>query len=508
MTVVVDGRTDAEKLRELLLEPEQTHLDFKANIDLTDNKGKLNFVKDAVAMMNRPPGGYVVIGVDEDNTKEDRLTIPRGSLNRKLFDGSVLGDIIRRYIEGEVHVATQIHEVDGHEVVVIYLPSHRDGLPTPMSAIGQYVVDGNNKTVFQEGVVYVREGAKNEYLRHAHWGDLMAARDHRLREEARAPIDDLIRDVAKMVRAQSNGQSTNAAIALLSVDMSDEAFLEILTLHLELDNEIRIKQFIQRAKSCALRDETYTQVIDKLTIIAVQSIFFGRTAIAHASIKCLYDIYGSIGDVGLTQVRKQLGIVIRLYVIGSEAVRMSDWTTLHDLVLYPYPQPESDPVYIYSSWIRHGQVGGSRSGQFDSEKGMMIPAARMLQIEHPAMRPSIPDTSGLDPNQATDDDVLLNDLCQFDIFYCLVVYAEGKHRGGAYPASVVMNQSRADPAFVAVATNPDARKRLFPNNDDARVADVVEEVFDMARNQAMQYWKLWGRLPSVVEKFIKNARGN
>ena len=120
----------------------------------------------------------------------------------------------------------------------------------------------------------------------------------------------------------------------------------------------------------------------------------------------------------------------------------------------------------------------------------------------------MPNVSTLDPNQIADDDVLLNDLCQFDIFYCLVVYAEGKHHGGAYPASVVMNQSRADPAFVAVATNLDARKRLFPNNDDARVADVVEEVFDMARKQAMQYWKIWGRLPSVVEKFIKNARGN
>lgn len=507
MTVVVDGRTDVEKLRELLLEPEQTHLDFKANIDLTANKGRLNFVKDAVAMMNRPPGGYIVIGVDEDNAKENRLTISRGSLNRKLFDGSALGDIIRKYIEGEAHVITQIHEIGNHEVVVIYLPSHRDGLPTPMSAIGQYVVDGKNKTVFQEGVVYVREGAKNEYLRHAHWGDLMAARDHRLREEARAPIDDLIRDVAKMVRAQSNGQSTNAAIALLSVDMSDEAFLEILTLHLESDNEIRIKQFIQRAKSCALRDETYAQTIDKLTIIAVQSIFFGRTVIAHAAVRCLYDIYGSIGDVGLTRVRKQLDIVIRLYVIGSEAVRMSDWTTLHDLVLYPYPQPGSDAC-IYSSWIRHGQVGGSRSEQVDGEKGMMIPAARMLQIEHLAMRPSMPDVSMLDPNQATDDDVLLNDLCQFDIFYCLVVYAEGKYSGEAYPASVVMSQSRADPAFGVVATSPDARKRLFPNNDDARVADVVEEVFDMARKQAMQYWKLWGRLPSVVEKFIENARGN
>lgn len=35
--VVPDGRTDLEKLKELLGNPEQTHLDLKASVDLTEH---------------------------------------------------------------------------------------------------------------------------------------------------------------------------------------------------------------------------------------------------------------------------------------------------------------------------------------------------------------------------------------------------------------------------------------------------------------------------------------
>lgn len=66
--IVVDGRTDREKLLELLQAPEQTHLEFKAELDLAAKQDELNFVKDAVSMTNRPPGGYIVLGVSDDGT--------------------------------------------------------------------------------------------------------------------------------------------------------------------------------------------------------------------------------------------------------------------------------------------------------------------------------------------------------------------------------------------------------------------------------------------------------
>lgn len=163
--IVVDGRTDREKLVELLQSPEQTHLEFKAELDLTTKQDELNFVKDAVSMSNRPPGGYILVGVSDDGA----LALPTGTIaDRARFDGARLGDTIRKYIDGEVHAISQVHEVDGHEVVLIYFPHHRDGLPVPMSKLGQF--EGQNSkqvVVFREGDVLVREGAKNTPLRHA-----------------------------------------------------------------------------------------------------------------------------------------------------------------------------------------------------------------------------------------------------------------------------------------------------------------------------------------------------
>lgn len=63
--IVPDGRTDLEKLKELLGNPEQTHLDLKASVDLMTAADKLKFVKDAVTMASRPEGGYILIGVND-----------------------------------------------------------------------------------------------------------------------------------------------------------------------------------------------------------------------------------------------------------------------------------------------------------------------------------------------------------------------------------------------------------------------------------------------------------
>lgn len=83
--IVPDGHTDPEKLRQLLAAAEETHLDFKASLNFENKKDVLEFVKDVVAMANRPPGGYIVIGVDDDG----HPCIPAGSLDKpEQFDGA------------------------------------------------------------------------------------------------------------------------------------------------------------------------------------------------------------------------------------------------------------------------------------------------------------------------------------------------------------------------------------------------------------------------------------
>lgn len=490
--IVVDGRTDREKLVELLQLPEQTHLEFKSKLDLKTKRDELNFVKDAVAMSNRPPGGYILVGVDDDGT----LVLPIGTIAvRARFDGARLGDTIRKYIEGEVHVISQVHEVDGHEVVLIYLPQHRDGLPVPMSTLGQFQEQNSKQViVFREGDVFVREGAKNTPLRHAHWNDLLRLRDQRLREEARAHVDSLIAHLTTAMRASGSGP----ALIPLTVEMADDAFGEAVVSHLESGSDIRLRHFLGQAAVLVSNPEERRTALDKITILTAHAMYFECDAIAKKAIDILFDAYAKLGR---GEAAARLDIITRAYVLGSLAIRLRQWGIVHGLVLRPYPI--DGDVHIYSSWIRHGQVDASRADLFPKDKGgMMISAARVLMSEKPAMRPDVPDSAVPDPGDLTHGDALFNSLCQFDILYCMIVTAEGQHHGSAYPAASAMNQDRTDPAFEVVASDPDARAALFPTSNDRMIAEAMRQVFTSAKRESFGYGEHWWSLPQGARRFV------
>jgi hypothetical protein len=109
-------------------------LEFKAKVDLDELEDKLKFVKDLVTMSARPPGGYILVGVDNSG----KPCLPKGTItDRARFDGARLGDLVRKHIEGQINIRSQIHDDDdGNEIVLIYVEN--SGLPVPMSKLGQY----------------------------------------------------------------------------------------------------------------------------------------------------------------------------------------------------------------------------------------------------------------------------------------------------------------------------------------------------------------------------------
>lgn len=493
--IVIDGRTDREKLVELLQLPEQTHLEFKAELDLTVKQDELNFVKDAVTMSNRPPGGYILVGVNDDGITSLRT----GTItDRARFDGARLGDMIRKYVDGEVHAISQVHEVDGHEIVLIYLPHHRDGLPVPMSKLGQFQgQNGKQVVVFREGEVLVREGAKNTPLRHAHWNDMLSFRDRRLREETRAEVDSLIADLAAAMRASGGA---GPALVPLTVEMADDTFGEAVVSHLDADSDIRLRQFLGQTAALISNPDKRQAALDKITILAAQAMYFERDSVAEKANDSLFDAYTKLGH---GNAATRLDILTRVYVLGSLAVRLRQWAVVRDLALRPYP-PSGD-VYIYSSWIRHGQVDASRANLFPKDKGgMMISAARVLLSEQPAMRPDVPDSAVPDPGDLAHDDVLFNSLCQCDVLYCLIVAAEGQHRGSAYPSASAMNQERANPAFEVVAGDVDARAAMFPTSDERKIAEAMTQVFTSAERESFGFGGHWWSLPQGAQRFVSN----
>lgn len=490
--IEVDGRTDSAKLHELLMFPEQTHLDYKEVLDLDRTSDQVEFVKDAISMANRPPGGYIIVGVCDDGSwpaHKAKIADP------SMFDGARLSDKIHKYIEGEVHPVSQMHDVDGHDVVLIYIPPSRDGLPIPMSKTGQYPdSSGKNRLAFREGDILVREGAKNTPLRHVHWTDLLASRDRRIRAGAREDVDALVQALAHALRASPG---TGVAIPM-DVQMSEDSFQEVVISHLEAGNDVRLRQFLGQARATLTTSEHWTETLDKVTSLACLALHFQRPEVVDMAVDALYETYVTIPS---REPTAQLDIINRVYVIGAAAVRARAWSSIHGLVLRPFP-PAQD-AYMYSSWIRQGQVDASRANIFPKDEGgLMIAAARALAAQHPSMRPDIPEIAVRVGDELDSRDPLINSLCQFDLLFVLIVQAERKHHSQGYPICSMFHGYRVDPIFELVASDARARQDLFPTSDDATIAAAVLAVHQAASRESWNYGGYWSDLPAAADKYV------
>jgi hypothetical protein len=164
-------------------------------------------------------------------------------------------------------------------------------------------------------------------------------------------------------------------------------------------------------------------------------------------------------------------------------------------------------LYVHSSWIRHGHVEASRAGLTGGEAqgGYLISASRQLMVAHSSMRPDLPDNLVPATGSLSDDDLLLNSLCQFDILYCLLVVTEGQTKVKSfYPSSAAFNESRSDPALVKVAGEGAVRAALFPNSTGGDVAAAIHTVVRLAMREAFKFGGTWWGPPPSVQAFLSS----
>jgi len=497
--LVPDGRTDREKLKELLGNPEQTHLDLKARVDLTDAADRLKFTKDAVTMASRPEGGYILVGVDDAGNP----CMPVGTIaDRTRFDSSRLGALIRGYVEASVHAVVEIHELAGNEIVVIYL-RNPDGLPIPFNKDGQYQgSDGKTITVFRKGEIFIREGAENVPIRYAHWTDLLSAYARGIRDQSNDAALTMLREVLD----SRSSTPSDAGVPLL-MDMDEATFTVTAIRLLETGNDVRLRQFIRslsRSTGKAVGLLEFRAAADRWTIFCAQALHFERPDLVDEAIDKLCEAYKTLG-VEEDATRKRLMVVERVYVLGGLAVRLSAWDTVRSLALRPVPGNVYEPDYVYSSWIRAAQVYASRAGlTTDPRGGYLLSAARELMVEHPAMRPDLPD-GDVTSDDVNQDDAALNSLCQFDIAYCFVVTAMGTGRSAAYPSSAAFDEDRAKPMAQKIVADTGLRRRLFPAIDDSKIAAAIVSTYERAiRESANNYGGRWWDMPPSVYAFVNS----
>jgi hypothetical protein len=153
LTVDSQPRLDRDKLVELLREShEHEALDYKRELDLSDNAAVVELVKDIAAFS--ASGGYLVIGADDGG----QPTAMVSEAEALLFDESRLRAKVKRYLPEPLTLRTARHDIDGALLVLVYIGPHPDGFVI-VHADGQ---TGDNKIVFRRGDVFVRHGTASE----------------------------------------------------------------------------------------------------------------------------------------------------------------------------------------------------------------------------------------------------------------------------------------------------------------------------------------------------------
>ncbi|WP_022871549.1 AlbA family DNA-binding domain-containing protein [Yaniella halotolerans] len=508
MAVVWDGRTDEEKLQELLRLGEQTQLEFKVELDLRDRKHELDFVKDAVAMANRPPGGYILVGITDEGTLPDK---PWRIKNPQMFDGATLRDKIGKYIEADIEVVSQIHTVNGSDVVVVAIFSTRSGLPVPMMRVGQYNKPNGKgrmktKTVFRPGEIFIRDGAGNVPVRYRDWPSVLAQHDQHMKEAATSDVNSLM---SKLADAIGGNSKVNVP---LEPFLADETVSSAIRANIRQGNRAELKIFLQNSRDDIVTNDDLIKPLVRLVGVGCEAMLADDHDLAIKTLETMYDAFTSISKSPSAVATT----VVAGYLFGAAAIRTGSWELIPELVLRPF---QRTPTHArYSSWIRYGQIEASVHNQYpfssqpvqenphDEDNGTMISEGLSWARTFPLLRPDVLHDFGLNTNKARTTETLLNSLCQFDFLYAWMVNASARQHGGggAYAASSAFKHWRTLPIIERTITNGEIRAKLFPASTEKEIAQALRSTYTHAEkvSNREKYFTGWEPLPPWIAEFI------
>ncbi|HIW47070.1 MAG TPA: ATP-binding protein [Candidatus Yaniella excrementigallinarum] len=515
MAVVWDGRTDEEKLQELLRLGEQTQLDFKVELDLRDRKHELDFVKDAVAMANRPPGGYILVGITDDGKLPQR---PWRIKNPQMFDGATLRDKIGKYIEADIEVVSQLHTINGSDVVVIAIFSTRTGLPVPMMTVGQYNQPNGRgrmktRTVFRPGEIFIRDGAGNVPVRYRDWPAILAKHNHQVKEAATSDVNSLM---SKLADAMAGGGQVNVP---LEPFLADDALSSAIRANIRHGNRAELKIFLQNAREEIVQTTHPIKPLVRLVGVGCEAMLADDLELAVKTLETMYDAFTSTAQSPNTVA----ATVVAAYLFGAAAVRCGCWELIPQLVLRPFQRTPAHPQY--SSWIRYGQIEASAHNQYpfssqlpndggnDDDNGTMISEGLSWARNYSLLRPDVLHDFQLRHNTSRTTDTLLNSLCQFDFLYAWLVNASARHHagGGAYAASSAFKHWRTLPIIERTITNGEIRAKLFVDATEREIAQALRTTYHHAEqvSNREKYFTGWQPLPPWITEFIERlVQGN
>jgi len=504
MAVVMEPVVTEEKLRGLLAEQcEHPELDYKTTLNLGRGQAKdlLELAKDVAAMQSNVEGGYIVVGVDDRGAPLGlALDLVRA------FDESTLRPKLEKYLTAP-KIQCQVHEIDGKALALIYVAPNPYGWCV-VHTDGEYSDPANGKMrqVFRHGDVLVRHGTSSELWNDADRDRIVAQVVARRKEQWRREFSaefaaqaDLTRTVDRLA-----GQPSTAVSWVLDADTFDELVTELF----RRDDDVPLRKVLNNAVRDATRlfaavegehkgQADLDRLLDRVTAYAALAIEYDRPRWVEHAVSALERLYElgfdneGVDQKELRVVRLWFDIITRVYALGALAVRKQAW---REVKLLADRRPDDQAFDYWGSWLRHAFTMAAHARIFETEE-----KAGLLARAHNTIR----EIAALHPDRDAAHGSILNSLCQFDVYGCLVVIGE---RGSVRSKNFYPNFSRyltprSAPAFDTMVTNTAVRTELF-DGDDQLLAQALQELIYRAGREGIMY-NGWDGLESrQVEEFL------
>ena len=393
--VALDGIVSLERLREILaLGTEYAEVDFKARIDPGSTESLVELACDVGAMQVR--GGYIVVGVDNGGRPVNGLD----GIDVKLFDESRLRPKLLKYLPEPLTLATAVHEVEGHTVVLTFVGPHPSGCAF-FTRDGQY--SGGTKPVvkFRKGDVYWRNGTSSERLSQLGFEEIVEGRVAGAKVVWLGEEQEVRRHQRAEAQAASQARrlAVDEAIGTVNFDLPLRdltlATLELIRANDDVALRYLFDDVIERARSTIERGEIETElgdILDKLTCLAAtflkyqQNDWFDRVVATFVQIYSLplrdadhATQYGLRTHIDPNEVppRVWLQVIARVFALGALAVRRRDWAAVRTLTLQ---LPEHIDYGYDTNWLRHALTMSSRAQFLDRMEGDQVISTSLLAL--------------------------------------------------------------------------------------------------------------------------------
>jgi hypothetical protein len=453
MTLAVD----LDVLRSLLARgAESDDLDYKSAFDLSAKSSVMEIVKDVAAMESLVSGGYIVIGADDAGG-------PSGTFDARdasSFDEQRVRSKIVSYLGEPLDFSSALHSVDGQPYLLIGVGPNRDGMRI-MSKIGQY----DDKTVWQESDVFVRRGTSSiRWNQHEARGiieRIVAARKEDWRSDvletikAATPAFDPGGFVNVMVE-MPEGAFASAVIELIR--RGDTVGLDLLRRKVLSDSLGVIGAAVVPGADASAGAVELSDQLYRLDILLTLAARYDQRTLYGACSSDLRVIYDAVDESFHYEVPRRFAqghqqVLVHMYAIGSVLVTDRKWSYLHDLF---HLAPISDGNGFWKTIGRKAEVMVARSGLLQDENGTRI---GLIEKAKPVTSRLLDLVATVVPDQTSL-------LVQVDVYRGIALSTGTGERLGAYTNFAFYNSPRAEPAFLTVLDDAEAREALFSGSEE------------------------------------------